>query len=206
MTIPGQIPGPRMTQRGDADADRRPQRCDRAVQVGKVEPGAAGCVIQPRDGADHDPVQREPSNAGALPCVEPLDQRAIVRRRSGECRAQAFENRPYEPETRRPRGSEAFTYTSSSLDPGTAACRRRTYAPRSGQTCPREAGVEEKSHIRGTHPVQSRRAADLSRRDMSGTVPVVARAGMSGNDGSTVVTVRAVFQGLSLARVRTSRA
>ncbi len=72
-----------------------------------MEPGAAGSVIQPRNGADGDPVQRELSNAGALPCVEPLDQRAIVRRRSGECRAQAFENRPYEPETRRPRAGEA---------------------------------------------------------------------------------------------------
>jgi len=66
--------------------------------------------------------------------------------------------------------------------------------------------VDEKSHIRGTHPVQSRRAADLSRRDMSGTVPVVARAGMSGKDGSGVVTLRDAFQGLSLERVRTSRA
>jgi hypothetical protein len=100
---------------------------------------------------------------------------------------------------------QSFRQSPYALNPGTAACRRRTYAPRSAQTCPREPGMEGKSHIRDTHPVQSRRAADLSHRDMSGTVPVLARAGMSRSDGSGVVTVPHVCQGLSLARVRKER-
>jgi hypothetical protein len=66
------------------------------VQVGEVEARAPGAVVEPRENGDRDPVQSEPADARALPCVEALDQRTVVRCGSCECRAQTFDNRPYE--------------------------------------------------------------------------------------------------------------
>ena len=67
MTMPGHRRVPEEHQRGDADADRRPQRRHRAVQIGQAQADLRGAVVQRRQEGDRSAQEHEPSRARGTP-------------------------------------------------------------------------------------------------------------------------------------------